>query len=305
MPDSTRKVAEVSVAISTLDRAADVRRCLEALACGAVLPAEVVVVDQSRDHRTECVAQECADRLPRLVYLRQDGCGLARAQNAAVAACRNAVIAVTDDDCIPDPAWIAVLDSCYRRFPHLAAVAGRVLPAPPVGDRVMAVSSRVSDRERIFAGRAAPWDVGSGNNFSVRKEWWDGLGGCDERLGPGSPGQGAVDMDLFHRLLGSRAAVRYEPAAVVLHQRQTAEQRRARRGPYGFGLGAACVYWLQAGDRYALRILASWFGMRLAIAARALKGRRPDLLREEQIVLWGTMRGIVHGLRHRREPRRA
>ena len=78
-----------------------------------------------------------------------------------------------------------------------------------------------------------PWDVGSGNNFALRRSAWTAIGGCDERLGPGSPGRGAVDLDLFHRILTAGGSLLYDPSCVVHHERDTPQARLARRGPYG------------------------------------------------------------------------
>jgi GT2 family glycosyltransferase len=150
---------------------------------------------------------------------------------------------------------------------------------------------------REFAGRAAPWHVGSGNNFALRRDVYLGIGGCDERLGPGSPAQGGVDMDLFYRLLRSGARIRYEPDALVLHERQSPEERAVRRPMYGFGMGACFGLWLRERDWYALPLLGRWLALRLARVARPRDVGRPQMAREELAILASTTRGLVHGLR--------
>ena len=58
------RVAQLSVAISTRDRADALERCLESLAGGSVVPAEVVVVDQSVTHTTgQVIAKRVRDTL--------------------------------------------------------------------------------------------------------------------------------------------------------------------------------------------------------------------------------------------------
>jgi GT2 family glycosyltransferase len=160
-----------------------------------------------------------------------------------------------------------------------------------------AVSSRTSTTARTFHNRVRPWEVGSGNNFAVRRAWFDRVGGCDVSLGPGSPGRGAVDIDLFYRLLRAGARARYEPSLVVFHERKTKQERVARRVPYGYGMGVACAKWLREGDWCAARVLAAWVLLRMARAAGALPRRRWPLVWEELLVLGGTAQGLAHELR--------
>ena len=217
--------AEISVAIATRDRPQALARCLESLRAGRVRPAEVVVADQSSGPETRAVAAG-AD-LPELAVRWVDGgsSGLAGAQNAAFRHATMPVVAVLDDDCVADAGWIEALERAFAANPALALIGGRVLPLPATGDRVFAVASRTSPTRREFRGRSAPWNVGSGNNFALRREWFDRVGGCDERLGPGTPGQGALDIDLFYRVLRAGGGALYDPGAVVHHEPAT---RRGR-----------------------------------------------------------------------------
>ena len=123
-----------------------------------------------------------------------------RRAERGLSSCVDAVVAVIDDDCVADPGWIATVERMFAADPVLALVAGRVLRFPRPGPRhfrcpPVPVGPGGSFRE------VAPWNVGSGNNFAVRREWFERVGGCDQRLGPGTPGHGALDMDLFYRVL--------------------------------------------------------------------------------------------------------
>ena len=292
----TESIAPVTVAITTLDRPGSLRRCLRSLADGALLPAEVVVVDQSPERTAEPVV-EAADGLPAVSYLHDEGRGLGRGQNLAVRAGTELIVAVLDDDCVADGRWIEVAYHSLDRD-GLGLIGGRVLPLKDPRPGMVAVSSRTSELRRDFSGRSEPWDVGSGNNFALLREWYERVGGCDERLGPGSPGRGGVDVDLFYRLLRAGARARYEPELVVYHERKPPEQRLARRVPYGFGMAAACVLWMrEGGDRFGLRVLAAWLGLRARLLVSALRHGRWRSAREELLVLRGTALGLFHGLR--------
>ena len=286
----------ISVVISTMERPDALRRCLRALAAGTLPPPEIVVVDQSRDEATQAVLRElAADGVP-VVAVRQAPRGLGASQNAGFAAARGAVVAVTDDDCIADPAWLATIDRAFAASPGLGALGGRVLALPAEGARTSPVSTRTSTRRVDFHGRGAPWAVGSGNNFAVRRELFLRFGGCDERLGPGSPGLGGVDMDLFYRLLRAGAHVRYEPDALVHHERQTLADRLARRPLYGHGMGAAVAFRLRERDRRAPGLLLAWLRLRAAMLGGAALRGDWAAAREEVTMLGSTLRGLRHGL---------
>jgi GT2 family glycosyltransferase len=287
------KIAEITVAVATLDRPEGLARCLTALCAGSTRPAEVLVVDQGKGAGK--VVEDFRDRLT-VRFLRQDRRGLAASRNLAVAEAGRDVIAVTDDDCVPDSGWVEALDKALRSG-EWEAVTGRVLPLGPETPGLYAVSSRTSASPASFAGRTLPWLVGTGANFGASREWILRAGGFDERLGAGSPGSAGEDMDLLYRLLRAGARILYEPQAVVFHQRQPRERRRASRSAYGRGVGACCGLWLRARDLYALPVLGGWLRMRAGLAAGAARRRQWESVREEMLVIGGTARGLIYGLR--------
>ena len=295
-PDAGRP--RVAVAISTRDRPRALERCLRSLAAGRLAPAEVVVADQSDGVETRELLAKRSEDLGAVTYVRARPGGLGAAQNDAVHATTLPVVAVLDDDCVADELW---LESIARAFAddELAFVSGPVLPLGPAAPGLHPVASRTSRERRELDARTLPWDAGSGNNFAFRKVWFERIGGCDERLGPGAPGKGGLDMDLFRRLLRAGARGRYEPDALVLHERATTAGRLARRFPYGYGMGACCVLWLRQGDGFGRHVLARWIAMRSNWLARSLARGRWLAAREEVLVLAGTVGGVIFGLRAR------
>lgn len=296
-PAAVPTLPPVAVSISTRDRPDAVGCCLDALLQGELLPACIVVVDQSRDGATEAIVAARQDARVPIRYVRHAGSGLGVSQNIGLRAAAEPVVAVTDDDCIPAGEWLRTVAEAFAASPRLAAVTGPVLPLGPPRAGFTPVSTRPSRVSRRFEGRSVPWDVGSGNNFAVRREWLERIGGNDERLGPGSPGLGGVDMDLFYRLLRAGGAIAYEPEAVVYHELASQRDRLARRMPYGHGMGACCALWLRQGDAYALRVLAAWVALRVRRLAGGLRRREWRLVYEELLVLGGTARGLLHGAR--------
>jgi glycosyltransferase involved in cell wall biosynthesis len=286
----------ISVVISTLDRPASLARTIDALVDGVRRPAEVVVVDQgSPGPVEEALAAGRAAGLE-IVHVTQEGRGLSASQNLGVRTAASPIVAILDDDCVPDAHWVETIEAVFAAPDAPDLVGGRILPLPPNGDRVAAVSSRTSEQPGEQRWPALPWRVGSGGNFAVRRDRYLGVGGNDERLGTGSPGRAGNDIDLFYRLLRDGAVARVEPAVLVHHERSTVAERRSRRGTYGFGVGACVGRAVRDGDRWAWRLLGSWFRLR----ARSLRRRRSlPALAEEVRVFGGTVLGLVYGLRAR------
>ena len=292
-----KRVANLSVAIATADRPDILARCLDALIItGTVLPAEVIIVDQSDAEATKPIIEQREAAVP-IIYIRQPRSGLSASRNAAMAHASHAIVAVTDDDCVPDRGWIDAIERAFTSPPIPDALTGRILPLGADRPGLFAAASRVSTLRREFRGKVLPWIVGSGGNFAVKREWVIRLGGYDERLGVGSPGKAAEDLDIFYRLLRTGACIRYEPDALIYHQRKTKAQRLATRWSYGYGIGAFCTMWLRRGDLYTLRILGHWLCWQCRDFAVAT-GRRQWLeAYQKWLILAGTLSGLMYGLR--------
>jgi hypothetical protein len=132
----------------------------------------------------------------------------------------------------------------------------------------------------------------------VRRDWLSQVGPFDIRLGAGSPGMAGEDMDLIHRLLRTGACIRFEPNAVIYHERQPRAGLLARCTSYGFGMGAFLGVRLGQGDRSAAHLLAAWLFMLVREAAAvAVKQRDWFVAHQRVLTVRGTARGLVHGLK--------
>jgi hypothetical protein len=113
----------------------------------------------------------------------------------------------------------------------------------------------------------------------------------------GSPGKAAEDIDLFYRHLRAGARIRYEPDALVYHQRQSKAQRLASRWSYGYGIGAFCSLWLCRGDLYALCVLGYWIAWQSWGFAVATARRQWLETYQRWLSLRGTLGGLMYGFR--------
>jgi cellulose synthase/poly-beta-1,6-N-acetylglucosamine synthase-like glycosyltransferase len=195
-------------------------QCLRALSQLAYPHFQVLVVDNApSDTRAVSVARRWGAR-----YLVEPVAGLSRARNTGARACTSAVVAFTDDDAVPGPAWLSELAAPFRD-PNVAVVTGRTLPA--MQDGVPAVHAEMTDLgpETIHLDRRHPlWfemasfgGIGNGNNMAFRRDVFDGWAGFDERLGRGAPLSSCEEHRAFGDLVEAGYTVVYAPRAVVHH----------------------------------------------------------------------------------------
>ncbi len=300
-----KRIAQLSVAVATLDRPEALCRCLDGLLNGEVLPAEVIVVDQGRGDVAIStsgppVIARYAQGPLKVVYVRQERRGLSAARNRAIAAARYPIVAITDDDCLPRADWIATLERDFSGPDAPDVVTGRVLPLGPARPGLYVVSARESTRRTWFRGKVTPWLVGTGGNCAVRSAWLQKVGGYDEQLGVGSPGRAGEDADLFYRLLRAGARIQYDPDCVIYHERQSKERRQASRWSYGYGVGALCGTWLRRGDLFAMRMLGQWLVTQAWALAGSLRKREWWLAYTRLLSLGGIPPGLLYGLAGRR-----
>lgn len=286
--------AQVTVAVTTCGRPEALARCLEGVASGTARPGEVIVVDQAPSEGSRATAAGAALAVR---HLEQPRLGLSAARNLALASATGAILALTDDDCVPDAGWLEALTGALGRDPAPTAVTGPILPLGPQAEGMYFVSGRSSLRAEDFRGRVLPWHVGSGGNFAVPVALLRAFGGWDVRLGTGTPGQAGEDAELFNRMLRAGMTLRYEPGAVVRHEWQTRERRLATRRSYGFGVAAVCGMSLRRGDTFALQMLASYVRTHARELAHGARSHDPGAVNEHRRALMSLPAGLLYGLR--------
>ncbi len=231
----------VSVVVPVRNAARTLPACLAALAALDPAPTEIVLVDNgSTDGSGEALrtfAREHARGQARVADEPRRGASAAR--NAGGRAAVGAVLAFTDADCAPDPAWLRHLTAPFAD-PAVGAVAGRVLPAP-ARSTVELFSALYTLRSPLEPARHRAWTPWEGGfptaNFAVRRALLFDLGGFDERLR-----LYGEDYDVCARLYARGMAIEYTPEARVLHHHRTALTGLLRQA---FGFGRSHAYLLR------------------------------------------------------------
>jgi glycosyltransferase involved in cell wall biosynthesis len=217
----------VSVIIATRDRAALLVETLDALV-RQTWPAdrlEIVVADNGSTDRTrDVVAAARRTAGPRLEYLAVSERGKSFAVNAALRRARGDILALTDDDVLPEPAWIERLVAAFDET-GADFVAGRIVPrweaAPPPWLSpalygVLAIPDNGVRRLPIPSPKGGPMPIGA--NMAVRAAVVTRIGGLRTDLGKleGTLRTGE-DHEFFLRMLAASYRGSYEPTAVVHH----------------------------------------------------------------------------------------
>lgn len=183
------------------DAAATLAATLDGLARQVRPAEEVIVVDNGSRDTTAAVAE--AHPVVTTVIARRRGEGAGAARNAGVAAAAGDVLAFTDADCVPAPAWLAEGAAALARAD---LVQGSVTPPP---DAVR----RPFDRTLWVTQETGLYETA---NLFVRRELFDAAGGFADFVVPdGRPFGEDVAFAWRARRRGARTA--FCPGAQVHH----------------------------------------------------------------------------------------
>ena len=177
----------ITVVISTYNRVQSLRTTLDALRHQRHQDFEVVVVNGPSDDGTAALLAERADAL-RVVDCPERRVGVSR--NLGVDAAAGEVVALIDDDAVPEPRWLVDLEAAYDSE-RVGGAGGRVLDGTGVLTQYRyAVCDRIGRTD--FDARppfddatrpgADPFVYFQGTNGSYRRSALEAIGGFDEHL---------------------------------------------------------------------------------------------------------------------------
>jgi glycosyltransferase involved in cell wall biosynthesis len=251
-----------TVAVCTRDRPDDVHRCLTALQQLPDDGQELLVIDNCP---SSDATQQVVERFAGVRYVREERPGLNVARNRALREAKHDIVAFTDDDAAPDPAW---LRSLLQNFDDsmVLCVTGLVMPleleteAQEWFERYSSFSKGF--KRQIFESTKqnplATGRVGAGASMALRKQVLQWVGPFDEHLDAGTPTCSGGDHELFARILMQGYRIVYDPAALSWHRhRRTWEE--LQRALYGYGVGVY-AFWTRM-----LLIEKEWTMLKIAL----------------------------------------
>lgn len=191
----------VSVVIPVKDDAAELRRCLIALA-GQTHPAdEIVVVDNGSTDASAEVARDGG-----ATVVRCERPGIAAAGSRGYDEAVGDLILRLDADCVPDPTWIAAVVQGFAARPHVHVLTGRArFIDGPRALRGSLAAGYLSSYALVSMGALGHLPV-FGSNVAFHRDAWRSVRASVHRR------DAAIhdDLDLaFH--FGERHRIRYLP----------------------------------------------------------------------------------------------
>jgi GT2 family glycosyltransferase len=287
-PPAPPAEVDLTVAVCTHDRTADLQACLESLLSLRGDDAfDLLVVDNAPpDARTQTLVESLAGAR----YVREPARGLDFARNRALSEARGRYVAFLDDDTIADAGWLDGLRAALADQPDAVVVTGLVLPFELESLAQILFERRGGFRRgfgpRRFAGARYPDTplfplgagmFGAGANMVVRKDVVLALGGFDEALDTGRALPGGGDLDVFYRVLRAGHALAYEPRMLVFHKHRRSYRSMLRQyRSWGAGLAAYLEKTVAAEPAQrepARRLRRWWLGYQLRELARGLRRR--------------------------------
>jgi glycosyltransferase involved in cell wall biosynthesis len=169
---------------------------------------EVLVVDDGSEAPLDDVVAPFRPDLT-LTLIRQANAGPAAARNAGAEGARGEFLAFTDDDCLPDPAWLRELAEALTRAPG-SMVGGTIVNAAPslysaTSQLIIDVVYRHYNADPLRARFLAS------NNMAVPAREFREIGGFDPSF------RTAEDRDLCDRWLHRGHQIIHTPGARVRH----------------------------------------------------------------------------------------
>lgn len=230
-------MTHISIVIPTYNRPAQLRACLEALARlqYPMQAFEVIVVDDGGDVDLDALIEPLEDSL-RLRLVVQQNTGPAGARNNGVAHARGVYIAFTDDDCAPEPEWLAVLAERLEQAPE-GLHGGLTINALERNVYSSASQTLIDYLYGYYNAEGEHARFLAANNMAVARSLFESVGGFD----PGFRKASGEDRELCDRWRQLGHSMIFVPEARVQHLHALSFGSFCRQH-FNYGAGA-CRFW--------------------------------------------------------------
>jgi hypothetical protein len=234
---------KISVIIASYNRSQNLVRFLGEIE-NQVVPVgsdwEVIIVDNNSTDGTREQVASFVDRDPRrFKYLHESRQGKSDSLNRGIRQATGDIFAFTDDDCIPNPDWLASILGEFNSDPSLDVVGGRVElynnQDRPVSIRTCPDRTRISTYGQLFA-------LLIGCNMAARRRVFESVQGFDPLLGPGKRTLALEDMDFLYRAYRRGFKMIYAPEILLYHNHGRRNDNEIESLSHAYVLGRGAFY---------------------------------------------------------------
>lgn len=196
---------------------------------------EVLVVDDGSPGDAVRRAVELAGRPSQVHYLRIPHAGAAAARNHGIEAARGAIVAFTDDDCIPNPDWLSEIAAVFTET-AASGVAGLTWPINRENLVARFLDMHGALRKSIVQNQTGRIDVVPTANAAYRRDALLAVNGFDDTYEKTGLSYGGEDRTLTWRLLREGYEIQLSVKAQVGHEHRTTLRQMLLQG-YHYGRG--------------------------------------------------------------------
>ena len=223
----------LTVLIPTFKRHESLGNCLSALTRQQRSPDQVIIVARPYDEQTLQTVEVWRELLP-IDLVKISIPGQVQAMNCGLKAVRGDIVCFTDDDTLPRPDWLQMIDQHFRSNSRLGGLGGRdivtehggTVPPQDVPVGVVSAFGRIYGNHHLGMGSARIVDLLKGANMSFRMAAI-GKNHFDNDL-RGSGAQVHQEMGFCLRLQNAGWTLVYDPSVAVEHHpavRHDSDQR--------------------------------------------------------------------------------
>jgi glycosyltransferase involved in cell wall biosynthesis len=217
-------VCKISVIICTYNRCRLLQKAIESLIDQTLDKSlyEVIIVDNGSTDDTKNAAMRLASSYGNVRYLYEPRQGSGYARNTGVRNARGDIVAFLDDDARAAENWLEHALVCFEEItPTPLAIGGPIYPfyqePKPIWFKDEYETRTWGDKPR-FLKRSEAF---SGSNMILRKEVYEGYGGCATNVGPKSNAIGVgEETALFEKIWQDNTEgvfLYYTPQLQLLH----------------------------------------------------------------------------------------
>jgi GT2 family glycosyltransferase len=253
---------KLSVILASYNRCQSLLRFMEELSKQVVpqdVEWEVLIVDNNSGDGTRDLVLPLVEANPqRFKYMLENRQGKSLALNTGIRAAAGDVLVFTDDDCVPDPHWLASIAGEFAAEKGIDAVGGRVELYDP-SHKPFTILTATERAAIISAGQLLIRPKIFGCNMAFRRSVFDTVGEFDPLLGPGARTGTSEDVDFLYRAFREGFTIIYCPEVLVYHNHGRTTDAEIDTLMRGYYVGRGALYFKHSfrGDVMALKI-AYW-----------------------------------------------